>query len=200
MAAAEGLFADRGIETVSLREINTAAGATNSSAIQYYFGDRAGLIWAVLDKHRPAVESRRHALLDQYEADAREDLRALAGAFVRPLAAQLDNADGGPGYLQLLADLVNRPWVVLDPAIGQDPHDSTRRWRQLVKPLLDPVAVENHRRFVGIRFTYTELARRARDPEKDHRAFVSQLVDLLTSILSAPVSAETRRHLAPPEP
>ena len=70
VATAEQLFAERGLEGVSLREINAAAGQRNSSALQYHFGDRGGLIRAVLAKHQPEVESRRHALLDEYEARA----------------------------------------------------------------------------------------------------------------------------------
>jgi AcrR family transcriptional regulator len=197
VAAAETLFAGAGIDAVSLREINAAAGAGNASAIQYHFGDRAGLLRAVLAKHHPAVESRRHALLDQYEADGRNgDLRVLAAALVRPLAAELDDPNGGPGYLQILADLANRPRPVLNPANTEDPADSTYRWRALVEPLLAPEAVRLHRRFVAIRFTLTELARRSRDTHKsDTRFFVSHLVDLVAALLAAPVSAETRRQL-----
>ena len=36
--AAEELFAARGIDSVSLREINRAAGQSNTGAVQYHFG------------------------------------------------------------------------------------------------------------------------------------------------------------------
>lgn len=198
LAAAETLFAGAGVDAVSLREINAAAGAGNASAIQYHFGDRAGLLRAVLAKHHPAVESRRHALLDQIEADGRSaDLRALAAALVRPLAAELEEPHGGAGYIQILADLANRPRPVLNPANVEDPTDSTFRWRALVEPLLSPEAVRLHRRFVAIRFTLTELARRSRDAHKsDVRFFTSHLIDLVAALLAAPVSAETRRQIA----
>src|ERR671919_2756591 len=104
IAAAETLFAARGIDGVSLREINRAAGARNASALQYHFGGRGGLLRAVLAKHHHAVEARRHAMLDAYEADGREDLRALAGALVRPYAAMLADDAGGPAYLQVLGE------------------------------------------------------------------------------------------------
>ena len=197
VSAAETLFAGAGIDAVSLREINAAAGAGNASAIQYHFGDRAGLVRAVLAKHHGKVESRRHALLDQYEADGRSgDLRALAAALVRPLAAELDDRDGGAGYLQILADLANRPRPVLNPASTEDPADSTFRWRALVEPLLAPEAVRLHRRFVAIRFAMTELARRSRDTHKsDTPFFVSHLIDLVAALLAAPVSAETHRQI-----
>src|SRR5690348_14711574 len=95
ISAAEQLFAARGIDAVSLREINRASGARNAIAVQYHFEDRAGVVRAVLEKHRPDIEARRHAMLDQYEADARPDLRALASALVRPAAAKLADLDGG---------------------------------------------------------------------------------------------------------
>lgn len=114
VSAAERLFAERGSTAVSLREINAAAGSTNASAIQYHFGGRRGLLRAVLDKHEAAIEARRHALLDAYEAAGEEDLRALCAALVEPLVAEL-SADGGPGYLQLVADLYNQPNPTFDP-------------------------------------------------------------------------------------
>lgn len=196
LVAAEALIAERGLEGVSLREINAAAEVANSSAVQYHFGDRAGLLRALVERHHPAVEARRHALLDQYEADGVADLRTLAGALVRPLAAELA-VDGGPGYLQLLADLATRPRPAIAAASIEDPTDSTFRWRAEVAALLDPEALALHRRFTAIQFTLTELARRGRDGRvRDNQLFVSHLVDLVTALLAAPVSAETERLVA----
>jgi AcrR family transcriptional regulator len=192
--AAERLFALRGIDGVSLREINRTAGAKNASALQYHFGDRDGLLKAVVVKHRADVEARRHAMLDAYEAAGQDDLRALAGALVRPMAAKLADHDGGPAYLQIMADLMNRPRPVIDPPDLDDPASSVFRWRQLVAPLLDHDATRLHRRFVAIRFTAIELARRARSaPHTDDRLFVSHLIDLATGVLAAPLSDETLR-------
>jgi AcrR family transcriptional regulator len=191
--AAEVLFATHGIEGVSLREINRTAGARNASALQYHFGGRDGLLRAVLAKHHHAVEARRHAMLDAYEADG-ADLRALAGALVRPNAAMLADGDGGPAYLQIMAELMNRPRPVIDPAALDDPASSIYRWRTLVARLLDNDATRLHRRFVAMRFAAVELARRARSaPHTDDRLFVSHLVDLVAGLLAAPLSHETRR-------
>jgi AcrR family transcriptional regulator len=192
--AAEALFASQGIDTVSLREINRAAGARNASALQYHFGDRDGLLRAVLAKHHHAVEAGRHAMLDAYEAEGRDDLRALAGALVRPSAAMLSDGDGGPAYLQIMADLMNRPRPVIDPAALDNTASSIHRWRTLVAGLLDNDATRLHRRFVAMRFAAVELAGRARSaPHTDDRLFVSHLVDLVAGVLAAPLSDETRR-------
>jgi AcrR family transcriptional regulator len=190
--AAEALFAERGSDSVSLREINATAGATNASAIQYHFGDRRGLVRAVLAKHEIEIERRRHELLDAYEASAEPDVRVLVAALVEPLAAEL-STDGGTGYLQLVADLYNRPNPTFNPAILDDTTQSIQRWRRLIAPMLSTEALRLHRRFDALRFTVSELARRGRTGRKDHRLFTSQLTDLVVALLTAPISDETRR-------
>ena len=57
-AAAEELYGGQGIDAVSLREIQRASGVKNATALQYHFGDRAGLLTAVLEKHSYDVELR----------------------------------------------------------------------------------------------------------------------------------------------
>jgi AcrR family transcriptional regulator len=194
IAAAEELFAANGIQAVSLREIVRASGARNTAALQYHFGDRAGLVRAVLEKHHLDVDTRRHAMLDLYDAEGLPDLRALALALVQPLAAKLADRDGGTAYLQILAELMNRPQPALDPATFGDPADSMFRWRALVAPLLSEDALRLHRRFVAFRFAVVELARRADGaPHTDDRLFVSHLADLLTALLAAPASPQTLR-------
>ena len=194
LEAAERLFAEHGVDGVSLREINRAAGAKNAVAIQYHFTDRAGVLRAVLDKHMPSVEARRHALLDHYEAEGAHDLRSLAGALVRPLAAELSEPAGGREFLQVYADLLNRPRPPVDPATLEDPTSSLYRWRALVDPFLEPAAARLHRRFTAVIFTAVELGRRARGTSRsDDRLFISHLVDIVAAILAAPVSDETRR-------
>lgn len=191
--AAEQLFADRGIGGVSLREINRAAGAKSAVAVQYHFDDRSGVLRAILDKHRPDVDTARHAVLDHIDAAGSPGLRELVGALVRPLAAKLADPDGGPQYLQINAELTNKPRPQADPAVG-DPADSMQRWRAAVEPLLDPAAVTLHRRFAAIRFSAVELGRRAATaPHTDDRLFTEQLVDLTCGLLAAPLSDETRR-------
>src|SRR2546427_430765 len=136
ISAAEKLFAAHGIEAVSLRGINRASGAQNSTAVQYHFGDRAGLVRAVLDKHRPEIEARRQALLDEYEAQGMSDRRARAAALVRPLAAKLTDETGGPAYLRVLGELLNRPDPPVEPLAATELPASITRWRSLAEPRL----------------------------------------------------------------
>ncbi|MDH2426127.1 helix-turn-helix domain containing protein [Sphaerisporangium sp. TRM90804] len=195
--AAERLFAERGIEGVSLREINAAAGQRNTTALQYHFTDRAGLLSAVLAKHQAGIEQHRHRLLDAYEGAGRppagEARRALAAALVRPMAAKLADPDGGRAYLRVMEQLVHRGEPPAKADRRGDPGQSIHRWRELVAPLLSEVAVSRlHQRFMAIRVTYVELARRASGPEgKDDRLFTSHLIDVVSAVLATEVSPET---------
>lgn len=194
--AGERLLAARGIDSVSLREITRAAGQANVSALQYHFGDRTGLLRAIIAKHRADTEPHRHALLDQYEAAGSQDYRGLASALVLPLVAKLADPDGGREYLQINCDLYTRPQSMIEDLVPwSDPTNSMRRWHRLLDPLL-PVDEKTvlHSRFPAIRFAFVELARRAMaPPRRDDRLFASHITDLVAALLTAPPSEETVR-------
>jgi AcrR family transcriptional regulator len=201
--AAEELFAAEGIEGPSLREIARQAGQGNTNAAQYHFGDRDGLLLAVLERHRGRVEARRAELLDMVEATEPVEPRALPTALVAPLVAELSEADGGAAHLQVVAEVLARPVRFADTLDTLWAAPSVRRWSQLVEPLLPPEAVGRplHRRFAVVRFVHAELASRARERggRGDHRLFASHLVDLVTAMLAAPVTPWTT-DLIRPEP
>jgi AcrR family transcriptional regulator len=187
VSTAERLFAERGIYAVSLREISRESGARNAIATQYHFKDRQGVVAAIRAKHEPAIEVARLELLADY-VQSGGDIRDLAGALVRPLAAKLTDPDGGPDYLQVYAQVAE--W---DPA-QDEPSPSLTKWRALVDPLLERDAARLHRRYTAVLHTATELGRRARSgPHTDDRLFTAYLVDVVTAILSFPVSDETKQ-------
>src|SRR6476469_3497024 len=87
--AAERLFAERGIEAVSLRDVNLAAGQRNHSAAQYHFGDRAGLIAAVFEARMSGINEHRHRLLAELDSCGLDVLPAVVEALVAPLVDAL---------------------------------------------------------------------------------------------------------------
>jgi AcrR family transcriptional regulator len=192
LAAAEQLFAAEGTAGVSSREIVRAAGVGNASALQYHFGDQSGLLRAVVARHEPEVEARRHALLDAHEADPQSGLRGLVAALVLPLSSKLAD-QSGRAYLKIAAELVSQPNVRF--AVEDLPATSSvLRWRAAVEPILDREAVRLHRRFMVLRFVNVELGRRAAETESpDNRLFVSHLIDVSTALLACPTSDETRK-------
>jgi AcrR family transcriptional regulator len=137
LAAAEKLFAAHGVDGVSLREITRVSGTRNTVGLQYHFKDRNGVLRAIVAKHLVDVDARRHALLDQCQADGGDDLRAMTAALVMPSAAKLSDPDGGPAFLQIYAELLNRPRGEETLAIGEAPA-SLERWRAQVAPCCTP--------------------------------------------------------------
>ena len=59
IGAAQQLYAERSIDSVSLNEITVAAGQKNRNALQYHFGNRDGLLQAIIDKHADRVFALR---------------------------------------------------------------------------------------------------------------------------------------------
>jgi AcrR family transcriptional regulator len=105
MRAAEQLFAQQGVDRVSLREIAIAAGQRNVSATTYHFGSKRELIEAILERHSlPIQDSWRPVLAEDKEH--RLDLTRLVELVVRPLVEKVDDPDGGRSYLELCAELV----------------------------------------------------------------------------------------------
>lgn len=195
--AARQLFAQRGIEGASLREITRAAGQANTSALQYHFGDRDALLDAVLELHQAQVDLLRDSLLEKLTAEqipnqplARRD---LASILVRPAAAMLQ-VEGGKDYLQIMAELIRDPDRFGRDRIGF--RGSLGRWVMIAKREMPEDLSPLHRRFAAMQLCFSELARRASTRRRaDHRLFESDLIDLVEGVLAAPISSETRRLL-----
>jgi AcrR family transcriptional regulator len=194
LRTAETLLAEQGIYAVPLREISRAAGQANRSVMQYYFGDRHGLVRAILDRHDPGIDSHRHRLLDEYEQG---DLRALVTTWVLPLVAKLRDPDGGRPYLRIVAEFYSRPLPIEELFPKMRPDHSMERWHRELDGLVH--AEERtvlHSRFSAIRFGHLELARRAAEPARRHDSlFASHLIDLVTAVLACPPSESTRDQL-----
>ncbi len=103
---AEALFAERGVDNVTLADIARAAGQKNRNALQYHFGNKDSLIHAVLDKHRAHIEQQRNRMLDTLEAQSDYSLRDIIAVLVLPVASLLAVKDSGVAYLKLNSQLM----------------------------------------------------------------------------------------------
>lgn len=79
MAAAERLFAERGVYAVSNRQVGEAAGQANNTAVGYHFGTKTDLIRAIIRKHAVHIDARRTEMLDgvRGSTDIRDWIRCL---------------------------------------------------------------------------------------------------------------------------
>ncbi|WP_020109970.1 TetR/AcrR family transcriptional regulator [Nocardia sp. 348MFTsu5.1] len=188
LVTAKRLFAERGLDGVSLREIIREAGIKHATAIQYHFGDRDGLIAAILASHEARVDTRREAMLDNYEANATPSARDIAAIMVRPLARELEDQDGRY-FLRIYSQVIQHP-----DGMFVDTGTSIWRWRRHADEVLPPGAAELHTRYSALTFTTVELARRATErPHADDQLFVSRIIDVVSAIVEAPLSPETER-------
>ena len=200
VAAAETLFAARGVEDVSLVEIGKAAGQRNRSAVQYHFGDKAGLIHAILDKHTPGIELRRHARLDALAGEP--GLRSAVEVLVLPVAEKLEDPDGGVAFVRLSAELIGNARYPLMQLGGERPNPAADRLAALFDAVAAPVpeALWQTRWLLVVGLLFHGLADWSRigasaDAAR-RRVFVSHLVDQLEAVLAAPPSPDTRAALA----
>lgn len=200
--AAERLMAARGIRGVSLREINAAAAQRNASGVQYHFGNRAGLVSAVIARHMQRADTARNTLIDALEAQGRTAPADVVTAIIGPLADELSTSSGR-AYLQLLDQMMDRPEIAaLDVARGVN-RSIDRAARLLAGALKHlPAAVRTSRRQLTTAFLLRSLADRARALESraapqgsGDAAFRANLTDVLVAVLTAPASVATRRAL-----
>ncbi len=101
--AAENLFADKGFNGTSLREITSLADV-NLAAVNYHFGSKKELIKAVMSRYMnelaPRLEASLSVICQQSEP---ANLVEVFSAFVEPLLAlNVFKENGTSNFLQLL--------------------------------------------------------------------------------------------------
>lgn len=108
--AAEALFAERGFDGVTLRQIAVAAGVDVALA-SYHFGKKHELFRAVLERRATDLNKVRRDALTRAREKASPDVasvEAVIEAFLRPLEiAQETGDEGWANYLALIAYINN---------------------------------------------------------------------------------------------
>lgn len=169
--AAEKLFAERSIDSVSLNEITVAAGQKNRNALQYHFGNRDGLLQAIIDKHSQRVRELRQPFLTAEVA--RKQIgrhKKAAKALVRPLTDYIEENPSGVYYIKILSQLAVLNSPVLNPATTTAiSFDNDEALEQLFRHALSHLrAVEIRRRmFLTISMTFHGIADICRASEAD---------------------------------
>jgi AcrR family transcriptional regulator len=191
--AAALLFAERGIDNVSIAEIVRTAGQRNVSAVHYHFGSRDEILRAVLARHVPAIAARRRQLLER--ARALSDARSAAEAIVRPVTEFAQRGWRERAYLQIgseLTGVIDRAspeirdlmaatvgqaaWKVLRQRCPEVPADLWRQRREICIVFIGRAAADRARRLDG-----------GGPPSvlSDDR-FVDNLVDMVIGAMTAP--------------
>lgn len=190
--AAERLFAERGIDAVSLRAVNAAAG-TNVASANYHFGTKSELVEALIRERSGAVSARRTALLDDLEKKGSLSTRGLAEAFVTPVAEMA--LSEGSTWVRFIAGILGSSHPALAVVTGAFTEQAIR-----FTSLLERICPDASKEAVRFRLAQAmDLTFRvlgdvdgAQDTlalsgvELSPEQVVEQLLDVVTAILSGP--------------
>lgn len=195
---AERLLSERGIDGVSLREIRLAAGQRNTSALQFHFGDREGLLRAIVERHRPRMDQRLVELYRKAIDDGRlDDPRRLVEIIVRPIAEPVFGGPSPRAWVRICADLAARPELAVHDFVAEAPPEAVDVGVRLLDQLEEivPRHIGLDRIFMMSLATLHLCADRARIENaprsgRTHMSpgdFVQNVIDMAYSALFAPL-------------
>ena len=191
--AAEWLFAEHGIASVSNRQIGAAAGQGNTSVVGYHFGSKDELIRALIRRFDGEAEVLRAAMVNQIgdSAELREWVRCLVFPYSDTLAARRPPTWYARLNAQIMADPVLRN-VQLEEAVSASLQQVIRGLEASTAELPGPVFRERALMAGHILIqTCADFERGLADAlasGKTWRKVGSGLVDALVGLWSAPVS------------
>lgn len=200
--AALRLFAQRGLEEVSIRDIQAAAGQKNNGSISYYFSSRDALIREIVADIAAILDEDNNRRLDALEArggpsDIRQVAEILLPVIHRPGVDQRE----AQYQLQFFTSvLITRRDLMFEATAGAD--RATRRCFAHIRRLAPDMPAEILRQRLQLMLLYALTAGASMEAGKsDHRNWRSlwdqssaepNLADTMAGMITAPVSAETR--------
>lgn len=113
--AAEALFVSGGFESLSMRQITSAA-SVNLAAVNYHFGSKDALIQAVLGRQLDPLNEQRTLLLDKFEQEQGDALtceHVLAAMFLPAVRMFKGDSVQSGRFLQFLGRAYTDPSPVV---------------------------------------------------------------------------------------
>ena len=193
--AAERLIAEEG-PSVPLRQVVSAAGQRNSSAIRYHFGSRDELIGAVVDARQSVFEPRRLRHLAEMEAAGDVSARGLIRALLEPVFEHQRRAQPSH-HARFMEKIRDHAGVEL---VGREDWTATRLIMSQLARFSAPVP-ESHRatRIRGLMSVVfallADLERTEHRTPEDREAAEQATLDMVLGVVRFDSSAE--RHEAP---
>ncbi len=187
MDTAERMFAEKGIDAVSLRAINAEAGLS-AAALHYHFGTREALVGAILERRIDGVLSQRSVMLKELQRQLRPDIRTIVEALVMPLSdIVLASGEAGVRYLKFVARIYADRSPYLDEIVGE----SFTLFHPLVERALPQLSSDliKQRWAIASEITLQTLANienhvTNRNNRAEIEAFIGVLIDFIAGGLS----------------
>ena len=190
--AAESLYGHNGLEGASLRQISIAAGTGNNYAVQYHFGDAAGLIRAILTKRMPEIDLRMARLLSSLKAQGRlAETRALVELLFRPLFDHV-NSRGERAHARFVLALLSSPAGAQQHATGllnmMPIADHVFGLLNAANPDIPPSFLRERQRLITIMVLTSVFNRHTPyDAEEYDEALIANALDMASAALTAPI-------------
>ena len=196
LTAAERLFAEHGVFSVSNRQVSEAAGQGNNTAVGYHFGTKADLVRAIARKHSAPIEEKRQRMLA--EIGDSTDIRDWIGALVRPVAEHLAEVGSPTWFARFGAQVMTDPTfreIMVDESLSSP---SLVRIIEGLRDCLDlPAEVRAERSDMARQLLVHVFAERERalaegtaTPRASWHDAATGLIDGLVGMWLAPVSEE----------
>jgi AcrR family transcriptional regulator len=136
LQTAERLFAEKGIDSVSLREITAAAGV-NIAAVHYHFGSKKMVLEELFAQRSEPIAKRRLELLSQVRRDKKGKpvLEDVLHAFLQP-ALQARAEPGGASFVLLRARIAFENAQVRKAVLGKAFDASSREFLRILAQAL----------------------------------------------------------------
>jgi AcrR family transcriptional regulator len=188
--SAEEMFAEAGIEGVSLRQIGIAIGSANTTVIAYHFGSKEALIEAILQDRMPQLEARRAELLTIAEQEGQSlDIEALNRIQCLPLF-EMKNAKGHHCFAGFLGSVGRADWTKMRMAIDRSFPVTKELERRIANALpKKTLPFLEERTFAAIAVITIVLQRIDRTCPHDRRRAERMFADamrMVTALITAP--------------
>jgi AcrR family transcriptional regulator len=119
LRTAERMFAERGFNGVSVREL-AAAAQVNIASIGYHFESKEGLLSEVYRRHcEPMIAERLRGLEAATRLRGKAKVAAIIAAFVRPALQQVEIEDGAT-FMRLRAVLSGENSELLEKLVAEN--------------------------------------------------------------------------------
>ena len=147
---ARKLFADRGVDGVTIRDIAAAAGQKNHAAVGYYFGTKEALVREIVVDGAKLIDERRNLLLDALDAKGGpRSVREIVDILIYPSLDVVSQPGEEDNYVRFITMLVMSHRDLFTDALGNRWNSGYLRCLDHLRRLMPPMtAAAKNQRFI----------------------------------------------------